>query len=86
MNRTITRLGLSAALAVSFIGCEAGTDGLAIDRSEQKKTLWRQKRVQAEERFAEIAERLPLAQRERLHEELRREFDEGERDLGSSLR
>jgi len=86
MNRTIAHCGLFAALSAAFIGCGGPSTESTANRSEQKKSEWRRKRVQAEERFAEIAARLPRAQGERLHEELRREFDQGDRELESSLR
>ena len=81
MNPGFIRLGLFGAVASAFIGCGRPSVESVADRSEHKKAEWRQRRVQAEERFAEIAQRLPPSQRDRLRQELRREFDDGDREL-----
>ena len=83
MNRILARLGLYGTIAAAFIGCGGAAVESVADRSERKKTEWRQQRIHAEERFAEVAQRLSPSQREGLHKELRREFDDGDRELES---
>lgn len=79
-NQSI-RLGLFAAASAAFTGCGGPSPESPAERADAKREEWRRQRTNAEERFAEVAQRLSPAQQQRLREELRREFDEGDRNL-----